>query len=232
MPKDSSIIDSGIGASSKRREDVRFLTGRGKYTADIQLHGQTFAAFARSNMAHARIVSIDTAAAEAMPGVLAVFTGADFAAVGGNPAGWLIHSRDGTPMKEPKRPVLAHGKVRHVGDAYAAVIAETVEQAQAGVEALAAVFEELPAIVDMAAAVADPTNRVHDEIADNVCYDWGWIEDNRAAVEAAFAAAPHVTTLRLINNRLVPNAMEPRAAIGSYNRATERSEERRVGKEC
>ena len=216
MPK-----DSGIGASSKRREDVRFLTGRGKYTADIQLHGQTFAAFARSNMAHARIVSIDTAAAEAMPGVLAVFTGADFAAVGGNPAGWLIHSRDGTPMKEPKRPVLAHGKVRHVGDAYAAVIAETVEQAQAGVEALNAVFEELPAITDMAAAVANPGNRVHDEIADNVCYDWGWIEDNRAAVEAAFASAPHVTTLKLINNRLVPNAMEPRASIGVYDPGTE-----------
>ena len=216
MPK-----DSGIGASSKRREDVRFLTGRGKYTADIQLHGQCFAAFARSNMAHAKIVSIDTKAAEAMPGVLAVFTGADFAAVGGNPAGWLIHSRDGTPMKEPKRPVLAHGKVRHVGDAYAAVIAETVEQAQAGVEALNAVFEDLPAIVDMAAAVADPSNRVHDEIADNVCYDWGWIEDNRAAVDAAFAAAPHVTTLKLINNRLVPNAMEPRASIGVYDPGTE-----------
>ena len=168
MPK-----DSGIGASSKRREDVRFLTGRGRYTADIQLHGQTYAAFARSTHAHARIVSIDTSAAEAMEGVLAVFTGADFAAVGGNPAGWLIQSRNGEAMKEPKRPVLAHGKVRHVGDAYAAVIAETAEIARNAVEALDVEFEELPAIVDMAAAVADSSNRVHDEISDNICYDWG-----------------------------------------------------------
>ena len=216
MPK-----DSGIGASSKRREDVRFLTGRGRYTADITLHGQTYAAFARSTHAHARIVSIDTSAAEAMEGVLAVFTGADFVAVGGNPAGWLVQSRNGEAMKEPKRPVLAHGKVRHVGDAYAAVIAETVEIARNAVEALEVEFEELPAIVDMAAAVADSTNRVHDEISDNICYDWGWIEDNRAAVDAAFKAAPHVTSLRLINNRLVPNAMEPRASIGVYDPGTE-----------
>ena len=212
MPK-----DSGIGASSKRREDVRFLTGRGRYTADIQLHGQTYAAFARSSYAHARIVSIDTKAAEAMDGVLAVFTGADFAAVGGNPAGWLIQSRNGEAMKEPKRPVLAHGKVRHVGDAYAAVIAETPEIARSAVEALEVEFEELPAIVNMAAAVVDNTNRVHDEIADNICFDWGWIEDNRAAVDAAFKSAPHVTTLKLVNNRLVPNAMEPRASIGVYD---------------
>ena len=216
MPK-----DSGIGASSKRREDVRFLTGRGRYTADIQLHGQTYAAFARSTYAHARIVSIDTKAAEAMDGVLAVFTGADFAAVGGNPAGWLIQSRNGEAMKEPKRPVLAHGKVRHVGDAYAAVIAETPEIARSAVEALEVEFEELPAIVDMASAVADNTNRVHDEIADNICFDWGWIEDNRAAVDAAIKAAPHVTSLKLINNRLVPNAMEPRASIGVYDPGTE-----------
>ena len=93
---------------------MRFLTGRGKYTADIQLHGQCFAAFARSNMAHARIVSIDTSAAAAMPGVLTVFTGADFAAVGGNPAGWLVRSCGGETMKEPKRRVLAHGKVRQM----------------------------------------------------------------------------------------------------------------------
>ena len=213
MPK-----DHGIGASSKRREDIRFLTGRGVYTDDMALHGQTYAVFVRSTVAHGRIKSINTKAAEAMPGVLAVFTGEDFKDVGGNPAGWLIKSRNCEPMREPKRPVLAHGKVRHVGDAYAAVVAETYQQAKDAAQQLAddTDIEELPAIIDMAKALADSSNRVHDEIPDNQCYDWGWIEDNRAAVDAAFKAAPHVTTLELVNNRLVPNAMEPRASIGEY----------------
>ncbi len=213
MPK-----DHGIGASVKRREDVRFLTGTGVYTDDLALHGQTYAVFVRSNVANGRIVKVGVEAAHGMPGVLATFTGADFAAVGGNPAGWLINSRDGTPMREPKRPVLAHGKVRHVGDAYAAVVAETYNQAKDAAQAIAdaSVIEELPAVVNMAAALANPANRVHDEIPDNQCFDWGWIEDNRAAVDAAIKAAPHVTTLELVNNRLVPNAMEPRASIGEY----------------
>ena len=215
MPK-----DHGIGASTKRREDVRFLTGRGRYTDDINLRGQAHAWFVRSQVAHGRIERIDTRAAAAMPGVLAVLTGADFAAMGGNPAGWLVQSRDGATMKEPRRPVLAHGKVRHVGDAYAVVIAETRAEARTAAEAIEAEITELPAIVDMAAAVADPSHRVHDEIADNVVFDWGWIEDNRAAVDAAFAAAPHVTTLDLVNNRLVPNAMEPRASIGDFDPGT------------
>lgn len=211
MPK-----DTGIGASDKRREDIRFLTGAGHYTDDIKHYGATTAIFCRSTVAHGIIKSIDTSAAEAMPGVLAVFTGADFADVGGNPAGWLINSRDGTPMKEPKRPVLAHGKVRHVGDAYAAVIAETELQARNAAEAIVAEIEELPAIVDMAAALAGDAF-VHDEIGTNQCFDWGWIEDNRAATDAAIKAAPHVTTLELVNNRLVPNAMEPRCSIGDYD---------------
>lgn len=218
MPK-----DHGIGASSKRREDIRFLTGRGRYTDDMAMYGESHAAFVRSTVAHGRIVSIDTSAAEAMPGVLAVFTGEDFVDVGGNPAGWLINSRNGEPMREPKRPVLAHGKVRHVGDNYAAVIADTADQARDAAEAVAAgtVIEELPAIVDMASALANSDNRVHDEIPDNECFDWGWIEDNREAVDAAMKAAPHVTTLELVNNRLVPNAMEPRASIGEYDPSTE-----------
>jgi carbon-monoxide dehydrogenase large subunit len=211
MPK-----DHGIGASSKRREDVRFLTGRGAYTDDIAIAGQAHAVFVRSQVAHGRIRSIDTRAALAMPGVLAVFTGEDFKDVGGNPAGWLINSRDGTPMREPKRPVLAHGKVRHVGDAYAAVVAETLAQARDAAEAIVADIEELAAIVDMRAAVADASNRVHDEIPDNLCFDWGWIEDNRAKVDEVIRNAPHVTTLELVNNRLVPNAMEPRASTGEY----------------
>ncbi len=212
MPK-----DNGIGESPKRREDVRFLTGRGRYTDDINLQGQAYAVFLRSDVAHGKINGIDTSGAENMPGVLAVFTGEDFAEVGSNPAGWLITSRDGTPMKEPKRPVLAHGKVRHVGDAYAAVIAETYAQAVDAAEAIDADIDELAPIVDMASALANSDNRVHDEIDDNCCFDWGWIEDNREATDAAIKAAPHVTTLELKNNRLVPNAMEGRASIGDYN---------------
>ena len=215
MPK-----DTGIGASTKRREDHRFLTGRGQYTDDIALQGQVHAVFARSTVANGTIKSIDTSAAEAMPGVLAVFTGADFADVGGNPAGWLINSRDGEPMKEPKRPVLAHGKVRHVGDAYAAVIAETQEQAMNAVEAIDADIEELPAVTDMPSALKEGSPLVHDEIGTNQCFDWGWIEDNRAATDEAIKNAPHVTTLELVNNRLVPNAMEPRASIGTYDPGT------------
>jgi len=214
MPKDSNV-----GASPKRREDIRFLTGRGKYTDDIQIAGQAHAVFVRSQVAHGAIRSIDTSAAKDMPGVLAIFTGADFADVGGNPAGWLINSRDGTPMKEPKRPVLAHGKVRHVGDAYAAVIAETADQARDAAEAIVADIEELPAVVNMAQALSGSTY-VHDEIGTNQCFDWGWIEDNRAATDAAIKGAAHVTTLDLVNNRLVPNAMEPRASTGDYDPGT------------
>lgn len=215
MPK-----DGGIGASTKRREDIRFLTGTGKYTDDINMAGQAHAAFARSMVAHGRINSVDTSAAQSMEGVLAVFTGEDFADVGGNPAGWYIESRDGTPMKEPKRPVLAHGKVRHVGDAYAAVIAETREQAEAAVEAIEADIEELPAIVDMKNALSGESGLVHDEIETNLVFDWGWIEDNRGAVDEAIRNAPHVTTLELVNNRLVPNAVEPRCSLATYSPGT------------
>ncbi|MDG1531161.1 MAG: xanthine dehydrogenase family protein molybdopterin-binding subunit [Paracoccaceae bacterium] len=213
MPK-----DTGIGAAPKRREDVRFLTGTGQYSDDISLVNQASAVFARSNVANGVIKSIDTTAAAAMPGVLAIFTGEDFVEVGGNPAGWLINSRDGEPMKEPKRPVLAHGKVRHVGDAYAAVIAETVEQAKDAVEAIEADIEELPAVINMKDALAG-SNYVHDEIETNQCFDWGWIEDNRAATDEAIKNAHHVTTLDLVNNRLVPNAMEPRCSMANYNAA-------------
>lgn len=214
MPK-----DSGIGASTKRREDIRFLTGLGQYTDDISLTGETHAIFARSEVANGIIKSIDTSAAENMPGVLAILTGDDFVDVGGNPAGWLINSRDGEPMKEPKRPVLAYGKVRHVGDAYAAVIAETAEQARDAAEAIKADIDEQPAVVDMKAALEGGA-LVHDEIGTNQCFDWGWIEDNRTATDEAIKNAPHVTTLELVNNRLVPNAIEPRASTGVFDPGT------------
>jgi carbon-monoxide dehydrogenase large subunit len=184
------------------------------------LLNQTYAVFARSEVANGIIKTINTSEAEKMPGVIAVFTGDDFVDVGGNPAGWLINSRDGEPMKEPKRPVLAHGKVRHVGDAYAAVIAETEQQARDAAEKINADIMELPAIIDMTSALSG-SNYVHDEIESNQCFDWGWIEDNRKATDNAIKNAHHVTTLELTNNRLVPNAMEPRCSIADYNAAND-----------
>ena len=215
MPK-----DSGIGAATRRREDARFLLGSGRYSDDIVLLNQTYAVFARSEVANGIIKTINTSEAEKMPGVITVFTGNDFVDVGGNPAGWLINSRDGEPMKEPKRPVLAHGKVRHVGDAYAAVIAETEQQARDAAEKINADIMELPAIIDMTSALSG-SNYVHDEIETNQCFDWGWIEDNREATDNAIKNAHHVTTLELTNNRLVPNAMEPRCSIADYNAAND-----------
>ena len=212
-------MDGGIGASTRRREDVRFLTGKGRYTDDINRHGQAYVHFLRSDVAHGRIAGLDVEAAAAMPGVLRIFTGEDFAAVGGLPCGWLVTSRDGAPMQEPRHPVLAHGKVRHVGDPIAAVVAETYAQARDAAEAIAVEIEELPAVMDMRAALADGATRVHDDLTSNLCFDWGFVEENRAAVDEAIRGAHHVTTLELVNNRLVPNAMEPRCAVGEYDAA-------------
>ncbi|HWH83594.1 MAG TPA: xanthine dehydrogenase family protein molybdopterin-binding subunit [Burkholderiaceae bacterium] len=206
-----------IGQPLKRREDQRFLTGAGQYTDDVVMHGQTHAAFLRSPQAHARITSIDTTAAKAAPGVIAVFTGADLAdaKVGGLPCGWLIHSKDGSPMKEPPHPVLAQGKVRHVGDQVALVVAETLLQAKDACELIAVDYEELPAVIDITKADGHKGS-VHDDVPNNVCYDWG--HGNKDAVDAAFKTAAHVTTLDIVNNRLIPNAMEPRAVNASYTK--------------
>ncbi len=216
MPK-----DDGIGAATTRREDVRFLTGKGRYTDDINVNGQAHVYFLRSQVAHGRIVSLDSADAQAIDGVIRIFTGDDFAGVGGLPCGWCVTDRFGQPMQEPPHPVLAQGKVRHVGDPVAAVVAETLDIAREAAELIDLEIEELPAVVDMEAALEDDAPRVHDELSSNLCYDWGFIEDNREAVDAAIDGAHHVTTLELTNNRLVANAMEPRAAVGEYNSATD-----------
>ncbi len=206
-----------IGLPLKRREDQRFLTGAGQYTDDVVMHGQTYAVFLRSPYAHARIKSIDTAAAAKAPGVVRIFTGADLAdaKVGGLPCGWLIHSKDGSPMKEPAHPVLAQGKVRHVGDQVALVVAETLTQAKDACELIEVDYEELPAVIDITQAEGHKGS-VHDDVANNVCYDWG--HGSKDAVDAAFKTAAHVSTLDLVNNRLIPNAMEPRAANASYTK--------------
>jgi carbon-monoxide dehydrogenase large subunit len=205
----------GIGASVRRKEDFRFLQGRGMYTDDINRPGQTHAYILRSPHAHATINGIDTAAAKAMPGVLAIFTSADLAGIGGLPCGWQIHNKDGSPMAEPKHPVLAEGKVRHVGDPVAVVVAETRPQARDAAEAILVDYTPLPAVAGTEAAIAPGAPEVHDGIAKNLCYDWH-IGD-KAAQEAAFAGAARVVKFETTNNRLVPNAMEPRAAIGDYD---------------
>ncbi len=207
----------GIGASVRRKEDLRFLSGRGQYTDDINRPGQTHAVILRSPHAHAEIKGIDIAAAKAMPGVLAIFTGADMAAenIGGLPCGWQIHSKDGSPMAEPPHPVLAVGKVRHVGDPVAVVIAETKQQARDAAEAIAVEYAVLPAAATMEQALAPGAPQIHEGAPGNLCYDWH-IGD-RAAQEAAFARAHKVITFETTNNRLVPNAMEPRSAIGEYD---------------
>jgi len=204
----------GIGASVRRKEDARFLAGRGSYVDDINRPGQLHAFIKRSDRPHAGIRGIDTKAAAAAPGVVAVYTGADMQAdnIGGVPCGWLIHNKDGSPMAEPPHPVLAVGKVRHVGDPVAVVIAETKQQAKDAAELLDIDYEDLPAVASAREAAGPGAPLVHDTAAANVCYDWH-IGD-KAAVDSAFARAKHVVKLDLTNNRLIPNAMEPRAAIG------------------
>src|SRR4051812_13182813 len=207
-----------IGESVRRKEDYRFLTGSGQYTDDINLPNQRHAVFVRSPHAHATIRSIDASSAATMPGVVRVFTGADLAGkVNGLPCGWLITSTDGTPMKEPPHPILAQGKVRYVGDHVAMVVADTVEQAKNAAEAVEVDYEALPAVVKVTDAAK--ATALHEAAPDNRCYKWA-IGD-KGQVDAAFANAAHVTKLDLTNNRLVPNAMEPRGAIGSYNRGTD-----------
>ncbi len=208
-------MDTGIGAAVARKEDYRFLTGQGKYTDDITRPGQAHAVFVRSVVAHGNLRSVDTESARAMPGVVAVFTGDDLEGVGGVPCGF---APDGGPMNEPVHPVLAQGKVRFVGDMVAMVVAETLQQARDAAEAVAVDYEELPAVINMETALAEGTPVIHD-LDDNSCFIWGL--GDAEATDAAFAKADHVTTLELVNNRKCPNAMEPRAAIGEFDPATD-----------
>jgi carbon-monoxide dehydrogenase large subunit len=209
--------DFGIGAAVRRKEDFRFLTGQGTYTDDINRPGQLHAFLLRSPHAHAELGAIDTAAAKRAPGVAAVFTGADLQ-VGGLPCGWLVTSKDGKPMIEPPHPLLAQGKVRHVGDPVAVVIAETREQAKDAAELIDVSYKPLSAVVTSDAAIKPGSPLLFDTAPGNLCFDWHL--GDKAAVDAAFARANHITRLDLVNNRLVSNPMEPRAAIGEFNRGT------------
>jgi carbon-monoxide dehydrogenase large subunit len=212
---------TGIGAAVRRKEDHRFVTGKGHYTDDINRPGQVHAFFLRSPHAHARIKRIDGKAAAAMPGVVAVLTGAELAAdkIGGLICGWMIKSKDGSPMKAAPHPALAHGKANHVGDAVAVVVAETLAQAKDAAEKVVVDYEVLPAVVDPAKAQAAGAPQIHEAAPGNAIYHWHL--GDQKAVDAAFRAARHVTRIDLINNRLVPNAIEPRAAIAEYDAGTD-----------
>jgi carbon-monoxide dehydrogenase large subunit len=212
---------TGIGASVRRKEDQRFITGKGHYTDDINRPGQTYAYFLRSPHAHAKIKSIDTKAAAAAPGVVAVLTGVELATdkIGNLICGWMIHSKDGSPMKMSAHPALANGKANHVGDAVAVVIAETLSQARDASEKIKVDYEVLPAVADLAMAQKQDAPQIHDVAPNNTIYQWH-LGDPKA-VEVAFKSAKHVTKLDIVNNRLAPNAMEPRVAIAEYDAGTD-----------
>jgi len=211
--------DTGIGASVRRKEDQRFLTGKGRYTDDINRHGQLYAYFLRSPVAHARLKGVDTADAAAAPGVVAVFTGADMAAdnVGSLPCGWVVTDRHGNPHKAPPHFPLARDKVRYVGDHVAMVVAESYAEARDAAELIEVDYEELEPLVDLRRASSGP--QVHDEAPGNLCYDWEL--GDQAAVDKALSEAARVVELDLVNNRLIPNAMEPRAAVAEYDSGTD-----------
>src|SRR5262245_37317719 len=210
---------TGIGASVRRKEDLRFITGKGQYTDDISRPGETRAAFVRSPHAHAKIKSVDTKAAATMPGVLAVLTGAQLASdkIGNLICGWMIHSKDGSPMKMAPHPAIAVGKACYVGDPVAVVVAETLAQARDAAEQIKVDYDVLAAVTDPAKAQSMPA--IHEVAPKNTIYQWHL--GDAKAVDAAIKSAKHVTKLDIINNRLVPNAMEPRVAIGEYDSGTQ-----------
>jgi carbon-monoxide dehydrogenase large subunit len=211
----------GIGARVVRKEDKRFITGRGRYTDDIGLKDLTHAVFVRSPHAHAKIVSIDASEAKAMPGVVDVLTGADLAGdkIGGLICGWMIHSKDGSPMKAGAHPALAHDRVRYVGDAVAVVIAETKNIARDAAEKVAVEYEELPAVVEPAKAQDPAAPQLHPEAPNNTIFNWSLGDE--AAADAALGRAAKIVALDIVNSRLVPNPMEPRSAVGAYDPSEE-----------
>jgi carbon-monoxide dehydrogenase large subunit len=210
---------TGIGASVKRREDIRFITGHGRYTDDINQPGQVYAVFLRSQYPRARIVAVDPSGALEVDGVLAVLTGREMAAdgLGDLPCGWLVKSKDGSNMLQPAHPPLAVDRVNYVGEPYGVVIATTLAAARDGVDAVVTDYEELEAVV--APGTATTATQIHANVPGNRSYVWEL--GDKAATDAAFGRAAHVTKLDITNNRLIPNALEPRAALGVYDRSSE-----------
>jgi len=212
----------GVGQPVRRKEDDTLVRGKGKYTDDFALPGQAYCWMVRSSHAHGIIKGIDKAAAKAMPGVLGVWTGKDLAAAGYNPftCGLPLKSRDGSPLLQTNRPALATDKVRFVGDPIAFVVAETLAQARDAAEAVELDIEPLPAVTDAAEAAKPGAPLLYDHIPNNVALDYHY--GDSAKIDAAFAAAAHVTKLDIVNTRVAVVSMEPRVALAAFDKASER----------
>src|SRR5262245_36432191 len=219
-PQSLALMKFGIGQPVLRTEDPTLVRGAGSYTDDVKLAGEAYAVMVRSRLAHGVIKGIDTSPARKMPGVLAVYTGADLAAYGPLKCVVPFNNRDGTPMIKPPRPALPTDKVRYVGDPIACVVAETALQAKDAAEAVEVEIDQLPAVVRPEDAARPGAPLIHQEAPGNVALDYHYGDSEK--VTAAFAQAAHVTKLHLVNSRVVVNAMEPRAAIGVFDPASGR----------
>jgi aerobic carbon-monoxide dehydrogenase large subunit len=217
-----SATKFGLAQPVRRVEDPRLLRGAGCYTDDIVLPDMLFSTVLRSPHAAARITRLDVQKAAAMPGVAAVYTCADLQAdgIGPLPCAALVENRDGTPQAAPPHPVLADGEVRHVGDPVAFIVAGTAEQARDAAEVIEVDYDILPSHVDLATAMDPGAALVWPEVKQNLAFDWE-IGD-AAAADAAFAQAAHVTKLTVVNNRIVVNSVEARAAVASFDAGTGR----------
>ena len=215
----------GIGQPVRRYEDLRLITGHGRYTDDVTLPHAAHAFVLRSPVAHANIKRIDVAAARRLPGVLFVAAGDDVSAEGLGDLGCLaaLNNRDGTPRHDTPRPVLAQGKVRYVGQPVAVVVAETLNAARDGAEAIEIEYQPLPVVTEARDALEPSAAQLFDHIAGNLVFDWDNDLGDAKATEAAFATAAHIVTLELVNNRVVANSMEPRNALADFEPATGRS---------
>ncbi len=207
----------GIGQPARRSEDARFVTGHGRFTDDIAVPGAAVGLFVRSPHAHAAIRAIDTATAARAPGVVGLVTGADLAAdgIGTLPCEIPLKNRDGSPMAQPPRPALAQGRVRHVGDPIALIVAGTLDEARDAAERLEVDYEPLPAVVDPAGAVADGAPVLWPEAPGNIAFDWAM--GDPAEADRAFSAAAHVVALDLVNNRVVANPIETRGCLAAFD---------------
>ena len=212
----------GVGQPVRRKEDDTLVRGKGKYTDDFNLPRQTYAWIVRSSHAHGIIRGIDTKAAKAMPGVLGIWTGTDLAAAGYGPftCGLPLKSRDGTPLLQTNRTALMTDKVRYVGDPVAFVVAETLAQARDAGESVVVDIDPLPAVTDPEEAAKPGAPQLYDHIPSNVALDYHF--GDSAKVEAAFKSAAHVTRLDIVNTRVAVVAMEPRAALASYDGPSQR----------
>lgn len=213
------MTDQAIGQRVLRKEDMRFITGKGKYTDDINLHGQAYAYFVRAPVARATIDGIDVSAAQAAQGVIEVLTGAQLASdgLGTLPCGWMVLSKDGSEMKQPPHPVLASDRINYLGEPIAVVVAETYQIARDAAELVSVDYVEQQAVVDIGSA--QNADQLYDEVPRNTVYEWEL--GDREATMAALEKAHHLTRISLTNNRLIPNAIEPRAAIADFNPGSE-----------